>query len=125
MRWALALAVLSITLVACNAARQGTRLTIDTDVHAPGGCPGTASATIRIDRAGDTAIFLDAASSTEVAIEWPIGFAAWLIGDETFLYAPDGNETLRSGGTAVKIGGTVGGPGEPFHVCSVGLRTYS
>jgi hypothetical protein len=115
---------LALALAACGDVRSGTRLTIETGIHQPGTCPGTASMTISIRREGDAALFLDATSSMPASIVWPIGFAAWHIEDGTILYAPDGATVVHDGGT-VTIGGAAGGPGEPFRVCSVGARTYS
>ena len=118
-------AALALALAACEAARSGTRLAIDSGIHPPGTCPGTDSMTIAIEREGETAVFVDSSGSRPASIAWPVGFAAWVFEDGTTLYAPDGAAVIHEGGTVVTIGGTAGGPGEPFRVCSVGVRTYS
>ena len=119
------MAVLALAMAACGDPRSGTRLTIDSGIHPPGTCPGTDSMTIAIEREGETAVFVDSSGSRPASIAWPVGFAAWLIEDGTILYAPDGATVVHEGGTVVTIGGAAGGPGEPFRVCSVGVRTYS
>ncbi len=115
---------LAMALAACGDTRSGTRLTIETGIHPPGTCPAADTMTISIERAGEAAVFVDANGSIPAPIVWPIGFAAWLIEDETILYAPDGDQVINESDTVVTIGGAAGGPGEPFRVCVVGERSY-
>jgi hypothetical protein len=116
---------LALSLAACGDVRPGTRLSIQTEVHPVGTCPGSDHLTVWIERDGDAAVFVDASASDRTAIIWPVGFAAWFIDGQTLLYARDGSEVIRAGDTVVEIGGSAGGPGQPFRVCSVGARSYS
>lgn len=115
---------LALVVAGCSDVRPGTRLAIETGSQPPGTCPGSTRLEVTVRRSGEAAIFEDAASS-QLDVIWPFGFAAWLIDGRAILFARDGSTVVREGDPGVTIGGTSGGPGEPFIVCSVRERPYS
>jgi hypothetical protein len=87
-----------------------------------GACDLAALAPVQMKREGDVVVFVDG-TGTSVSVIWPLGFAAWLEYGDAVLYASDGSVVGREGDILDTIGGSAGADG--FHVCKVGVRTYS
>jgi hypothetical protein len=117
------LVVLGLVLVGCATDPRATRLGIQTEPASSAvACDLSALAPVRIDRDGDDMVFVGD-TGARVSIIWPLGFAAWLEYGEAVLYARDGSVVGREGDVLDTIGGAAGDDG--FHVCKVGVRTYS
>jgi len=113
----------AIVLAGCATDLRGTRLTLQTDMTtAGGGCDLGALVPVRIERDGDTMVFVDR-TDQRISIFWPAGFAAWLEYGTAVLYARDGSVVGREGSVLDTIGGSQAADG--FHVCRVGVRTYT
>lgn len=120
---ALALTV-GVALAGCATDLRGTRLALQTETVSRGGaCDGAAMAPVRIQHDGDAAVFVDVGTHQEVSVIWPFGFAAWLEFGAAVLYARDGEVVGREGAVLDTIGGSAADDG--FHVCQIGVRTYS
>jgi hypothetical protein len=123
VRRIVSLVVLGLVLVGCATDPRATRLGIQTEPASSAvACDLSALAPVRIDRDGDDMVFVGG-TGARVSIIWPLGFAAWLEYGEAVLYARDGSVVGREGDVLDTIGGAADDDG--FHVCKVGVRTYS
>jgi hypothetical protein len=117
------LLAIAVVLGGCATDLRGTRLALQTETGPrAGACDQATVVTVRITRDGDDLAFIDGAGGP-VSIIWPFGFAAWLEYGKAVLYARDGSVVGREGGILDTIDGFADAAG--FHVCKVGLRTYS
>ena len=110
-------------LSACAMDVRATRLVLRTETGSRGGaCDSATLVPVRIAHDGDAMIFVDG-TGAHLSVIWPFGFAAWLEYGRAVLYARDGSVVGREGGVLDTIGGSPGADG--FHVCQVGVRTYT
>ena len=125
MRLVLA-AALALSLAACGSDPAGIRLGLQNDGFdaPPAGCQHAAAAPFRIERDGENMVFVEVGTEARRSIVWPFGFAAWLERGVAVLYASDGSVVGREGDVLENIGGAAIA-GEGFHVCAVGVRTYT
>jgi hypothetical protein len=115
---------IALILAGCATDPRATRLHIETRPAsgAATACELGALAPVRIERDGEEVVFVDG-TGARVSISWPFGFAAWLEYGRAVLYARDGSVVGREGDVLDTIGG--GAAADGFHVCQVGVRTYS
>jgi hypothetical protein len=116
----------SILLASCGDVRPGTRLALAADAVEllTDDCPATPIAPIKLEHVGDAVVFTDAATGKQVAILWPVGFAAWDINGVAVMHATDGAVAGREGETLSDIRAVAGARGDQLRVCAIGLRPY-
>lgn len=118
-----ALATLAMVVTACTTDPRAIRLSLQTETRArEGACDSGALVPVRIEREADAITFVDG-TGRRVSIVWPFGFAAWGEFGSAVLYARDGSVVGREGDVLDTIGGAADAEG--FHVCRIGVRTYS
>lgn len=93
---------------------------------------------VRVVRVGDSIRVVSVDSGAEVAVTWPRGFSAHLVGGIAQIVATDGTVVGSEGAVLVRLGGGFGGSGDgpvpvesgrvflgpSFHVCSVNETIY-
>jgi hypothetical protein len=85
----------------------GTPLAIDTAGFqiGPGGCAGVGVPPFRIQRAGDTLVYVDVGTEIARKLVWPSGFAARLENGIAILYASNGSMVGRENDVIENAGG--------------------
>jgi hypothetical protein len=76
-------------------------------------CAAALLPALRVQFSAGQLVFVSVATGQPVALVWPRGFAAWMVGDQAEIVAPDGAVIARSGEVLDQLGGVLP------HVCSL------
>lgn len=102
-----AVAFVAFALAACTATLPGTPLAIDTAGFQLGfgSCAGVGLPPFRIQRDGDTLLYVDVGTAIPRKLVWPNGFAARLENGTAILYASSGAIVARENDVIENAGG--------------------